>query len=224
MASHVQFDKISMKNMRPNKNVFFVGSGSEKTELLLDYISHNKEEFLTGNVVSSAVDTFLSTAPKFLIYDKFDEKIVSHLLKRQKIIAKRDESGFAQNISSPYNIFFAIDDCENAESLLKNESVLELFFNGRHCGITFAMCVRRPKGIIPDMRTNIDYVFLCAASNEEQLEYFTYFCGFFNDFKQFQTIFTELTKDGGCMVIDNRVISQNPKDRIFHYSSHADIN
>jgi hypothetical protein len=69
------------------------------------------------------------------------------------------------------------------------------------------------------MRSNFDYIFLCAediVDNRKRL--YQDYAGIFPDLKLFLKAFMEITKDYGVMVINNRIKnSNNLKDRVFWY-------
>ena len=79
-------------------------------------------------------------------------------------------------------------------------------------------------GIPPEMRSNIDYVFLLAedvTSNRKRL--YDHYAGMFPTFDIFQQVFSDITENYGVMVINNRVHSKNITDKIFWYKAKSEI-
>ena len=71
-------------------------------------------------------------------------------------------------------------------------------------------------GIPPEMRSNFDYIFLLAEdfiSNRKRL--YEHYAGMFPNFDIFQQVFTEVTENFGCMVINNRIHSKKIEDKVF---------
>ena len=114
-----------------------------------------------------------------------------------------------------------MDDCMSSKgSWVKDENVLELFFNGRHHHISFILTMQYSMGIPPEMRSNFDYIFLLAEdfiSNRKRL--YEHYAGMFPNFDIFQQVFTDVTENFGCMVINNRVHSKKIEDKVFWYKA-----
>ena len=114
-----------------------------------------------------------------------------------------------------------MDDCMSSKgSWVKEEQILELFFNGRHHKISFILTMQYAIGIPPEMRSNFDYIFLLAEdfiSNRKRL--YEHYAGMFPSFDVFQQVFTQVTADYGCMVINNRVHSTDITEKVFWYKA-----
>ena len=70
------------------------------------------------------------------------------------------------------------------------------------------------------MRSNFDYIFLLAEdfiSNEK--DYMTIMLEMFPSFDMFQQVFSDVTENYGCMVIDNRVHSKDITKKVFWYKA-----
>jgi hypothetical protein len=114
-----------------------------------------------------------------------------------------------------------MDDClGDKKSWVRDAPILELLFNGRHYQIMYILTMQFPLGITPELRSNFDYIFLLKEdfiSNQKKL--FDHYAGMFPNFNSFRQVFTELTADFGCMVIDNRRKASNPLERLFWYKA-----
>jgi hypothetical protein len=53
-----------------------------------------------------------------------------------------------------------LDDCLYDSSWTKDKYVRSIFMNGRHFKILFLITMQYPLGIPPNLRSNIDYVFI----------------------------------------------------------------
>jgi hypothetical protein len=70
------------------------------------------------------------------------------------------------------------------------------------------------------LKSNIDYIFLFGEdfiSNKRKL--FEYYAGIFSTFESFDQVFSKLTSNFGCMVIDNKTITDDINEKIFWYKS-----
>ena len=56
--------------------------------------------------------------------------------------------------------FLVLDDCLYDNSWTKDKNVRSLFMNGRHFKILFIITMQYALGIPPNLRTNIDYIFI----------------------------------------------------------------
>ena len=58
-------------------------------------------------------------------------------------------------------VLLLMDDCMSSKGKwLKDDQILELFFNGRHHHISFILTMQFSLGIPPELRSNFDYIFL----------------------------------------------------------------
>lgn len=101
--------------------------------------------------------------PSNLIFEEFDPTIVAKILKRQREIkvrqlAQKQANGGRTNLDC--RCAFILDDCLYDQSWTKNKLIRSLFMNGRHYEILFIITMQYPLGIPPNLRTNIDYVFI----------------------------------------------------------------
>ena len=60
-------------------------------------------------------------------------------------------------------VLLVMDDCMSDKNWVKDPNILELFFNGRHYHISFMLTMQYSKGLPPEMRGNLDYIFLLAS-------------------------------------------------------------
>lgn len=94
--------------------------------------------------------------------------------------------------------------------------IKNILFNSRNEHKTLITCIQEPSRFIPEIRTNMDYVFMYADDivlNKKKL--YDRYAGMFPTYTTFDGIFKELTKDG-CMVINNRKICVNICDKVFY--------
>ena len=160
--------------------------------------------------------------PDSYIYNKFSTDILSRVFARQGKLneenKKRKKNG--KKLKDD-RIMMVMDDCMSSKGgWIKDENILELFFNGRHHHLSFILTMQYAVGIPPELRSNFDYIFLLGEdfiSNRKRL--YEHYAGMFPSFDIFQQAFATVTENYGCMVIDNRVHSKNIADKVYWYKA-----
>ena len=160
--------------------------------------------------------------PDAYIYNNFDTAILKRIYSRQGKLSednkKRQKQGKKEKDD---RILLIMDDCMSSKgSWVKDESILELFFNGRHHHLSFILTMQYAVGIPPELRSNFDYIFLLGEdfiSNKKRL--YEHYAGMFPSFAIFQQVFNECTDNFGCMVINNKIHSKNIEEKVFWFKA-----
>jgi len=75
-------------------------------------------------------------------------------------------------------------------------------------------------GITPELRVNIDYVFILKETKRKELEKLhVNYAGMFDTLDMFRQVLREITKKRGCMVIDTTTDSAELVDQIYYYKA-----
>ena len=100
--------------------------------------------------------------PSCFIHGEYHESIIQNYLNRQKKITKawKQQMDSTGDSSVDPRGFLILDDCLYDQSWVKSKDVRSLFMNGRHYKSMFIITMQYALGIPPNLRTNIDYVFL----------------------------------------------------------------
>jgi len=73
-----------------------------------------------------------------------------------------------------------------------------------------------PLGIGPDLRSNFDFIFIFFSNYINiQKKIWEQYAGMFDTFDSFKYVFNKCTTNYGCMVINNRVNSENIEDIVY---------
>ena len=101
-----------------------------------------------------------------------------------------------------------------------------LFMNGRHWKIMLVITMQYPLGIPPNLRTNIDYVFILREpyiNNRKRI--WENYAGMFPNFESFTQVMDQCTENYECLVIDNNSKSNKLQDQVFWYKAakHGDF-
>jgi len=178
----------------------------------------------TGIVISKTerMSSFYSKiVPDTYIYYDYQSETIGRLLSRQTDIIKKakEKKKLGKNVNT--KAFIVMDDCLSSKGeWAKDQSISELLFNGRHYHVMYILTMQFPLGIKPELRCNFDYIFLLADDGiGNQKRIFEHYAGIFPNFEAFRQVFGELTKDHGCMVIENSGCGNNFLDKIYYYKA-----
>ena len=218
---NVKLRKFDMTNIGDCKVILFIGKrNTGKSQLVLDYLYHNRDIPL-GTIISPTDDynfTYKPHVPSIFIHENFDKELINHVLERQKDMCKKCQFKSSYKNIDP-RAFLIFDDClAGARDWINDKNIRWIFMNGRHAKLTFLLTMQYPLGIPPNLRTNIDYIFLCKESKiNNQKRLYDNYAGIFPTFEMFREVLTQCTKDYGCMVINDSSTSNNLEDQVFWY-------
>ena len=199
---------------------------SGKSVLARDILYHLKDKIGGGIVVSGTEgisNPFYSDfVPPILISNAFDEKRMNTVIKNIGDMSKiRTKSGITEKRPQD-RTFIILDDIMNLLTKPdKSEALRTIFFNGRHYGIFFMITLQYLKGLSPNMRSNVDTVFLFKTNALKELKevYETYAAGIFETFDIFKK-YNQTLPENHCMVLMSS--RQGNDENAFIYK--ADIN
>ena len=123
----------------------------------------------------------------------------------QKI--KADNSNYGKSSIDP-RAFLILDDCLYDNSWIRDTNIRSLFMNGRHWKMLFIITMRYALGVPPNLRTNIDYVFILRenfVSNRKRL--YEHYAGMFPSYDIFAQVMDACTENYECLVIHNNAKS-----------------
>jgi len=95
--------------------------------------------------------------------------------------------------------------------------------NGRHWRITFMITMQYCMDLPPDLRANIDYIFILRENiiqNQEKL--YKNFFGIFPHIDTFKEVMNACTEGYDCLVLDNTSRSNKITDCVFWYKAKPD--
>lgn len=211
--------KFDASTIEDGKVCVIIGKrGSGKTILAKD-ILYYKRRLAAGLCCSGTEDGncwYQQFIPDTFVYNDFDKAAIERLVARQRSLRKKGLTS---------NVFLILDDCLYDRKILREKVVRKLFMNGRHYGIFFLITAQYMLDLGPDLRTNIDYVFILRENiraNRERL--WKAFGGIFPSFDQFSAVMDSVTANHGALVIDNTSKSNNIEDVAFWYVANPDRN
>ena len=231
MTSELTLNKFDMKNIsfKPNENkgpvVVLIGRrDTGKSYLVRDLLFYH-QDIPIGTVISGteAGNGFYSNhVPKLFIHDEYNTAIIENILKRQKTVLKqikKEQETYKKSNIDP-RTFVILDDCLYDSSWTKDKMMRLLFMNGRHWKVMLIITMQYPLGIPPNLRTNIDYVFILREpyiANRKRI--WENYAGMFPTFESFTQIMDQCTENYECLVINNNSKSNKLQDQIFWYKA-----
>jgi hypothetical protein len=196
-----------------------------KSFLVRDILYHTQSCFPIGTVISGtevANEFFQHMVPSKLIHDKYRPEIVGGMIRRQLSMKtnrnKDKQTGRGDSSTVDPRAFLILDDCLYDASWIKEESTRYVFMNGRHIDLMTIITMQYPLGITPNLRTNVDFVFILRESivNNRRRIYDNY-AGMFPTFEMFCHFMDQCTENFECLVICNGVQSNRLEDQVFWY-------
>lgn len=204
--------------------VFIAARNSGKTVLVKDLLYY-KRDFPLGTVISPTEDSnraFAAIIPSPLIHDGYTPEIIDKVLKRQRIVIKQAEKevcSYGKTSIDP-RAFLVMDDCMFDNDWKKDKNMRYIFSNGRHRKLLLLMTLQYVIGIPPDLRANIDYVFIMREKNyQNRKKLYDLYCGVFPTYDMFCKVMDVVTEGYGCLVIDNTSRSNKLTDNVFWYEA-----
>ena len=205
--------------------IVFIGRRDTGKSFLVRDLLYYHQEIPIGTVISGteAGNGFYgSHVPKLFINDEYNSAIVENVLKRQKLVIKQikkeNQAYGKSNIDG--RAFVILDDCLWDNGWAKDKMMRLLFMNGRHWKIMTVITMQYPLGVPPNLRTNIDYVFILREpylTNRKRI--YENYAGMFPTFESFCQVMDQCTENYECLVIDNNSKSNKLEDQIFWYKA-----
>lgn len=227
----LELKKFNMRDIsfRPNENkgpvIVLIGRRDTGKSFLVRDLLFYQQDIPVGTVISGteAGNSFYSEhIPKLFIHDEYNTSIIENILKRQKTCMKqvmKEMQTYKKSNIDP-RTFVILDDCLYDSSWTKDKLMRLLFMNGRHWKILLIITMQYPLGIPPNLRTNIDYVFILREPyiNNRKKIYENY-AGMFPTFESFCQVMDQCTENYECLVINNNSKSNKLTEQIFWYKA-----
>ena len=233
----LELKKFNMRQIsfRANENkgpvVVLIGRRDTGKSFLVRDLLYYHQDIPIGTVISGteAGNSFYSKhVPKLFIHEEYNMTIIDNILKRQRTVLKQITKDITTYKKSSIDgrTFVILDDCLYDSSWTRDKLMRMLFMNGRHWKIMLVITMQYPLGIPPNLRTNIDYVFILREpyiSNRKKI--YDNYAGMFPTFESFCQIMDQCTENYECLVINNNANSNKLQDQIFWYKAepHGDF-
>lgn len=221
MQLHIK--KFDPAGIASDKVLVFIGKRNTGKSFLVRDVLYYHRDIPIGTVISpteSANPYYNKIVPGLFIHDEYTPPLIDNVVKRQKIIKKRmnKETLMYGKCSIDPRAFLILDDCLYDGCWKKDKNIRYLFMNGRHISCFLCITMQYVLGVPPDLRTNIDYVFILRENNYgNRRRMYENYCSVFPTFEVFCECMDVLTDGYGCLVIDNTSKSNKLEDNVFWY-------
>ena len=225
MSKNLQLRKFNMSDIKDDKVVVFIGKRETgKSFLVRDLLYHN-QNIPCGTVISGTEGSnqfFSKIFPALFIHGEYKPELISNFMKRQKMVLNELDKQKKKNGSSNIDprAIIILDDCLYDNSWTKDKNIRSLFMNGRHYKAMFLITMQYSLGIPPNLRTNVDFVFILRESyisNRKRL--YESYAGMFPSFDMFCQVMDQCTENFECLVINNNSKSNKIEDMVFWYKA-----
>jgi hypothetical protein len=227
----LELKKFDMKNItfKPDENkgpvIVMIGRRDTGKSFLVKDLLYHHQDIPIGTVISGteAGNGFYSAhVPKLFIHEEYSTFLIENVLKRQRQVlkqVKKEMETYRRTTIDP-RTFVILDDCLYDATWSRDKMMRLLFMNGRHWKVMLIITMQYPLGIPPNLRTNIDYVFILRepyAVNRKRI--WENYASMFPTFESFNTVMDQTTENFECLVINNNAKSNKITDQIFWYKA-----
>ena len=227
----LQLKKFDMKSItfRPDQNtgpvIVLIGRRDTGKSFLVRDLLFYHQDIPIGTVISGTEagnGFYAAHVPKLFIHEEYNTVLIENILRRQKTVLKQmnnDMKQYGRTTIDP-RTFVILDDCLYDQSWTRDKMMRLMFMNGRHWKIMLIITMQYPLGIPPNLRTNIDYVFILREpylTNRKRI--WENYASMFPTLEAFCTVMDQTTENYECLVINNNAKSNKLNDQIFWYKA-----
>jgi len=231
--AQLELKKFNMREItfKPDENkgpvIVMIGRrDTGKSYLVRDLLFHH-QDIPIGTVISGTEagnGFYASHVPKLFIHEEYNSVLIENILRRQKTVLKqvnKEIETYKESTIDP-RTFVILDDCLYDQSWTRDKLMRLLFMNGRHWKIMLIITMQYPLGIPPNLRTNIDYVFILREpymTNRKRI--WENYASMFPTLEAFNSVMDQTTENFECLVINNNSKSNKLNDQIFWYKAES---
>lgn len=222
----LKLKKFKIKSILPDATILCLGKRRSGKSWLVRDIFYNHKHIPSGLVFSGTEEAnpfFGDFIPDCFIHSEYNPGLIQSIMNRQqRKIRETKMLGLAEDGKMPSNnMFIVLDDMlHDAQSWKKDKTIKNIFFNGRHYNLLFVLTMQYAQGIPPELRSNIDYVFIfneSSVANRKRI--YEAYAGMIPSFEHFCNILDACSQNHECLVIKTSGNSSDLKDQVFWYKA-----
>lgn len=227
----LELRKFNMRDItfKPNENkgpvIVMIGRRDTGKSFLVRDLLYYHQDVPIGTVISGTEagnGFYAEHVPKLFIHEEYNTVLIENILRRQKTVLKqmKKEMEVYKRCNIDPRTFVILDDCLYDQSWSRDKLMRLLFMNGRHWKIMLIITMQYPLGIPPNLRTNIDYVFLLREpylTNRKRI--WENYASMFPTLESFCAVMDQTTENYECLVINNNSKSNKLHDQIAWYKA-----
>jgi len=227
----LELKKFDMKSItfKPDENkgpvIVMIGRRDTGKSFLVQDLLYHHQDIPIGTVISGTEagnGFYAAHVPKLFIHEEYNTVLIENILKRQRTVLKqvnKEIETYRRSTIDP-RTFVILDDCLYDQTWTRDKMMRLLFMNGRHWKVMLIITMQYPLGIPPNLRTNIDYVFILREpymTNRKRI--WENYASMFPTFESFNSVMDQTTENYECLVINNNAKSNKLQDQIFWYKA-----
>lgn len=227
----LELKKFNMRDItfKPDENkgpvIVLIGRRDTGKSYLVKDLLFYHQDIPIGTVISGTEagnGFYTKHVPKLFIHHEYNTVLIENILRRQKTVMKqmkKEVETYKRTTIDP-RAFVIMDDCLYDDKWTRDKMMRLLFMNGRHWKVMLVITMQYPLGIPPNLRTNIDYVFILRENyitNRERI--WKNYASMFPTFEAFCAVMDQTTENYECLVINNNSKSNKINDQIFWYKA-----
>jgi len=234
---NLELKKFNMRDItfkaNENKGPVIVMIGRRdtgKSYLVRDLLFYH-QDIPVGTVMSGTESSngfYSKHVPKLFIHHEYNSALIENILRRQKLALKqmqKEMESYNRTTIDP-RAFVLMDDVLYDQSWTRDKLMRMIFMNGRHIKLMLVICMQYALVIPPNLRTNIDYVFILREpylTNRKRI--WENYASMFPTFESFCAVMDQTTENYECLVLNNNSKSNKLTDQVFWYKaeSHPDF-
>jgi hypothetical protein len=227
----LELKKFDMRSItfKPDENkgpvIVLIGRRDTGKSFLVEDLLYFHQDIPIGTVISGseAANGFYSAhVPKLFIHDEYTPVLIENVIRRQRAVLMQVKEEIAKTGKRQIDprAFVILDDCLYDQGWTKDKLMRMLFMNGRHWKVMLIITMQYPLGIGPNLRTNIDYVFILREpymTNRKRI--WENYASMFPTLESFSIVMDQTTQNFECLVINNNSKSNRIVDQIFWYKA-----
>ena len=219
----LEIKKFDISRITNDSTVVLIGKRRTGKSFLVKDLLYYHTDIPVGTVISGtemANRFYRDFVPNVFIHDEVTSELMENVVKRQIMVKtqiSKEEQLYGGCRIDPRS-FVILDDCLYDDSWARDKNIRAIFMNGRHFPILFIITMQYPLGIPPNLRTNIDYVFILReniVANRQRI--YSNYAGMFPTFDMFSQVMDQCTENYECLVIDNSNQSTHLTDIVYYY-------
>lgn len=218
-------DKFNLDWITDDSVVVMIGKRRSGKSFALRDLLYTKRKIPVGTCISGsekAEPFFRKLMPKQFITHKFSPSTINQALNKQKYKLKKIQKETDPAIKEKMDprAFVILDDCLYDKKWTKDESIREVFMNGRHFKMLVMITMQYCVGFGPELRINIDFTFIFREpSLNERKKLWLHYASIIPTFALFNKIMDKCTENYECVVIHNTSRSNKLEDNVFWFKA-----
>ncbi len=220
---NLDMKKFDMRRIKDRDVVVLIGpKNTGKTFLVRDLLYHHKHvpAALCISPTEEANKCFSDIIQPIFIHSKYTPELIEKVLDRQKDLVREIANSRMEMNNINSNAFILMDDCLYDRSWVKDRGIREIFMCNRSWNLLFILTIQYPLGITPNLRSNIDWLFILKNDIiENRKTFYEHYANIFPSFEIFCETLNQCTENYECLVIHKSSRSNKLEDQVFWYKA-----